>query len=113
MMEHKIINAIKDILPNLPIYHDFAPEKVNIPFLVLQRVGGAGNLLFDEEIGCYEVRFQLTVWSDNRLNAIDLSNKIEQSLLQLPIIRVAGAAEATFDPDVGWRGMRQDFFIIT
>lgn len=113
MVEAKIIEQIKSILPNIAIYHDFAIEEANVPFVVLARVGGAGKLFLDREtVGGYEIRLQVSVWAGNRIHAIELSRQIEQALFGLPECAALGASVASFDVQKNWRGMRQDFMLI-
>ena len=110
MIEQILIKQIKADLPNLPIYHDFAPPKAQPPLLVLSRVGGAGHRFLERE-GAYEVRVQISVWATERVQAVQLSRQIEQSLFRLPELSSNGAAVAVHDVDTDWRGMRQDFLI--
>lgn len=112
MIEKTIIRKIKEINAELPVYHDFAPQNAKPPLVILARVGGAGKLFLDRETeGGYEIRIQVTVWAENRVTAILMSNQIESILFRLPELSSQGAAVATHDPDTDWRGMRQDFLI--
>ena len=42
-MEKMLIDAISSALPNIDIYHDFAPEEAVFPLVVIRREGGAGQ----------------------------------------------------------------------
>lgn len=111
-MEIDLIGAMKEVLPDIDVFHDFAPDNAAAPFVVLQRVGGMGNHYVDEETaGGYEVRFQVSAWAVTRVEAIELSQTIETALRKLPTVYVSGAAIAGFDPDTDLRGMQQDFLI--
>ncbi len=111
-MEAQLIKAMKSALPNLDVYHDFAPDNAVAPFIVMQRVGGAGNLYIDHETdGGYQVRFQVSAWASARLDAVALSATVERALRVLPGVAPDGAAVAGFDPDTDLRGMQQDFLI--
>ena len=111
-MEIDLIGTMKEVLPDIDVFHDFAPDNATAPFVVLQRVGGMGNRYVDEETGGgYEVRFQVSAWAVTRVEAIELSQTIESALRKLPTVYVSGAAIAGFDPDTDLRGMQQDFLI--
>ena len=112
-MEKTIIDAIRSALPTVEVYHDFAPDDTGSPLVVLQRVGGAGNLFIDNATpGGYQIRLQLVVWAVSRLEAVSLSLRIEQALAALPGVAPIGAAQADYDPDTELRGMRQDFYVL-
>ena len=40
-MEESLIDAISRVLPDVDVYHDFAPEEAEFPLVIVQRVGGA------------------------------------------------------------------------
>lgn len=110
-MEESLISAISRVLPDVDVYHDFAPEEAEFPLVIVQRVGGAGNLFIDpmEEDG-YEVRFSVSVWDVDRLGAVVKSIAIEKSVLSsLEAYAVSAAESVVLDDDR--RGMVQDFVI--
>ena len=112
-MEKTIIDAIRSPLPMVEVYHDFAPDNAGNPLVILQRVGGAGNLFMDNATpGGYQIRLQLAVWAVSRLEAVSLSLRIEKALAALPGVAPIGAAQADYDPDTELRGMRQDFYVL-
>lgn len=112
MIEKKIIQQIKEINAEFPVYHDFAPPQAKPPLAIISRVGGAGKLFLDREtVGGCEIRIQITVWAENRVTAIQISNQIESLLFRLPELISNGAAVSVHDLDTDWRGMRQDFVI--
>lgn len=112
-MEKTIIDAIRSSLPTVEVYHDFAPDNAGNPLVILQRVGGAGNLFMDNRTpGGYQIRLQVTVWAQTRLEAVSLSLRIEQALAALPGVAPIGAAQADYDTETGLRGMRQDFYVM-
>lgn len=112
MIEQQLIQAIKGVLPDMVVYHDFAPEEAVAPFVILYRVGGSGSLYLDNGAKGYQIREQITVWAGSRLVAIDLSRKIEGALNRLDYISAIEAARALFDADVRLYGMTQDFYVI-
>ncbi|ULJ67904.1 tail completion protein gp17 [Wielerella bovis] len=113
MIEKVIIQKIKEINAEFPVFHDFAPPQAKPPLAIISRVGGAGKLFLDQETaGGYEVRVQITVWAENRVTAILISNQIESLLCRLPELTSDGAAVSTHDPETDWRGMRQDFLCV-
>lgn len=112
-MEQTIIEAIHTALPGVEVYHDFAPDNAGHPLVVMQRVGGAGNLFMDSGTpGGYQIRLQVAVWAAARLEAVSLALHIERALSALPGVAPIGAAQADFDAETELRGMRQDFYVI-
>lgn len=111
-MERRLIEAVRAAQPALPVYHNVAPDHARPPFLVLQRVGGAGHLYLEQGAEGYEVRFQVACWASDHVAAVALSRSVEQALLDLPAVCAQGAALAAVDADTGWAGMRQDFLVI-
>lgn len=111
MVERLLISAVKSVLPEIKVYHDFAPESAKPPFVLLARVGGAGRRYFGGDATA-EVRMQISVWADGRIEALALSLRIADALCALPEVSAAEAAVSVFDADTGWRGMRQDFMVL-
>ena len=112
-MEKTLSDAVRSALPTVEVYHDFAPDNAGSPLVVLQRVGGAGNLFMDNATpGGYQIRLQLAVWAVSRLEAVALARRIEQVLTALPGVAPIGAAQADYDAETELRGMRQDFYIL-
>lgn len=110
-MDSLLIRAINQAVPDVDVYHDFAPEEAEFPLVIVQRVGGAGNLFINpmEEDG-YEVRFSVSVWDVDRLGAVAKSIEIEKSVLSsLEAYAVSAAESVVLDDDR--RGMVQDFVI--
>lgn len=113
MIEKTIIQKIKEINAEFPVYHDFAPPQAKPPLAIISRVGGAGKLFLDRETaGGKEIRIQITVWAANRVTAIQTSDQIESLLFRLPECANVGAAVSVYDADTDWRGMRQDFLFL-
>lgn len=112
-METAIIAAISSALPDVEIYHDYAYEEAVLPLVIVERVGGEGNLFLSSEAGGYHIRFYISVWTMDRLDAINRSKAIETAILALPNTSVLGAAVSLTDEETGKRGMGQDFVILT
>ena len=110
-MEAQIIAAISKAAPGVRCYHDAAPNQPSTPYVVLQRVGGAGHLHLDTETSDYEARLQLAVWHPDRLTVNRVSREIEAALMRIDGVQPIGAAVADYDPTTSLRGMRQDFYI--
>ena len=112
-MEQQIITAIKTVLPNVEVYNDFAGTDPTSPYVVIQRVGGEGQLYLDKLTkGGYQVRLQVAVWAADRITANNSALLIESAITELPQATALGAAVADFDEDTNLRGMRQDFSIL-
>lgn len=112
-MEKQIIAAVKSVLPDVAVYHDYAPEEAALPLVIIQRVGGGGHVFLDEPAsGGYEVRFYVSIWAQERLPVVAMSQTIEAALLALQGVWAPAAAVALSDPDSGRRGMGQDFFVV-
>ena len=112
-LEAKIISSIRNALPQVDIYHDYALENSALPLVVIKRDGGSGNLYIDHETsGGYEVRFYISVWSYSRPEALAHSRVIEAALCRLPGVTALGAAKSLFETDPDVRGMGQDFMVV-
>ncbi|MFC3873317.1 tail completion protein gp17 [Neisseria musculi] len=113
-VEALVVRAVKSVSPETDVYHDFAPDNAVVPFVVIQRVGGEGNLYLDNQTGGgYQVRVQVSVWAADRLAAVELSQQIESALSLQARSAALGAALSAYDPDTGWRGMQQDFYVFS
>lgn len=110
-MEKQLIKAIQSVEPDLPVYHDYAPEEAVLPLAIIRREGGAGHLFLEQGQEGYSVRFYVSVWAGSRLEAVRLSHALEAAVCDLPSAFAMGAAEALFDPETGKRGMGQDFVL--
>lgn len=111
-MEESLIDAISRVLPDVDVYHDFAPEEAEFPLVIVQRVGGGGCLFLDHNDDGYEVRFSVSVWDVDRLGAVEKSRAVERSVLDSLEGYALSAADAVVLDD-GRRGMVQDFVFMT
>ena len=109
-MEKMLIDAISSALPNIDIYHDFAPEEAVFPLVVIRREGGAGRVFLDHAEETQKIRFSVSVWDTNRLSAVEKSLSVEQSVLYLLEAYALSAAESGVLED-GRRGLGQDFVV--
>lgn len=101
-------------LVNDRVYPDFAPEKMPTPYITYQQVGGeAVNFLTQEDPCKGNARMQVNVWAASRIDASSLALQVEQAMRANTSLQttVLGAAVSTSEPDLGLRGMRQDFSI--
>lgn len=109
-MEKMLIDAISSALPNIDIYHDFAPEEAVFPLVVIRREGGAGRVFIDHAEETQKIRFSVSVWDTSRLSAVEKSLSVEQSVLSLLEAYALSAAESVVLED-GRCGMVQDFVV--
>lgn len=109
-MEKMLIDAISSALPNIDIYHDFAPEEAVFPLVVIRREGGAGRIFIDHAEETQKIRFSVSVWDTSRLSAVEKSLSVERSVLSLLEAYALSAAESVVLED-GRRGMVQDFVV--
>ena len=109
-MEKMLIDAISSALPNIDIYHDFAPEEAVFPLVVIRREGGAGRIFIDHAEETQKIRFSVSVWDTSRLSAVEKSLSVERSVLTLLEAYALSAAESVVMED-GRRGMVQDFVV--
>lgn len=113
-IEVMIVQAVKRVRADMDVFHDFAPDNAAVPFVVISRVGGEGNLYLDHQTdGGYHVRMQVSVWAEERLESVNISRQIENELNLLQGVRAVSAALSAVDPDVGWFGMHQDFYVVS
>ena len=111
-MDSLLIRAINQAVPDVDVYHDFAPEEAEFPLVIVQRVGGAGCLFLDHNDDGYEVRFSVSVWDVDRLSAVEKSRAVERSVLDSLEGYALSAADAVVLDDCR-RGMVQDFVFVT
>lgn len=109
-MEKMLIDAISSALPNIDIYHDFAPEEAVFPLVVIRREGGAGRVFIDHAEETQKIRFSVSVWDTSRLSVVEKSLSVERSVLSLLEAYALSAAESVVLED-GRRGMVQDFVV--
>ena len=109
-MEKMLIDAISSVLPNIDIYHDFAPEEAVFPLVVIRREGGAGRVFLDHAEETQKIRFGVSVWDGDRLSAVEKSLAVERAILGSMEGYALSAAESVVLED-GRRGMVQDFVI--
>ena len=109
-MEKMLIDAISSALPNIDIYHDFAPEEAVFPLVVIRREGGAGRVFLDHAEETQKIRFGVSVWDGDRLSAVEKSLAVERAILGSMEGYALSAAESVVLED-GRRGMVQDFVI--
>lgn len=111
-MEKELIDAIRLYLPEIDIYHDFAPEESEFPLIIVQRLGGSGNRFVDHDTdGGYEMRFTIASWADGRMEANRIGEIVENALNTLSCCVPVAAPESMADTDTGRRGVVQDFLI--
>lgn len=112
-MEKLIITTIKTAL-NMPCYWSFADESAETPFVVLQWVGGSGQLFYDHlTVGGYDRRLQIAVWSESSIQSNEAMRTIEQNLMMFPNITAIGAPVDDYDAEIGVYGSRLDFTVLT
>lgn len=109
-MEKMLIDAISSALPNIDIYHDFAPEEAVFPLVVIRREGGAGRVFLDHAEETQKIRFSVSVWDGDRLSAVEKSLAVERAILGSMEGYALFAAESVVLED-GRRGMVQDFVV--
>lgn len=109
-MEKMLIDAISSALPNIDIYHDFAPEEAVFPLVVIRREGGAGRVFLDHAEETQKIRFSVSVWDTSRLSVVEKSLSVERSVLSLLEAYALSAAESVVLED-GRCGMVQDFVV--
>ena len=109
-MEKMLIDAISSALPNIDIYHDFAPEEAVFPLVVIRREGGAGRVFIDHAEETQKIRFSVSVWDTSRLSAVEKSLSVERSVLSFLEAYALSAAESVVLED-GRRGMVQEFVV--
>lgn len=109
-IESQIFDSLKTLVSNR-CYPDIAPELTTRPYITYQQVGGEGINFIDSTIPSKKnARFQINVWADTRASAATLASQVEDALRASALqTTVLGAPVASYDPDTGLRGSRQDF----
>jgi hypothetical protein len=94
------------------VFPDIAPEGTARPYITWQQVDGVPvNFLEGGVPGTKNVRMQVNVWADTRLDASALADQVEDALRQVAALQttVLGSAVAVYEPDTKLKGSMQDF----
>lgn len=112
-VETIIYDALKNLVGNR-VFPDFAPISTARPYIVYQSIGGSAiNFLNQANPGKKNMRLQINVWTETRLEAASLSIQIESAVRQISSLQptVLGAPMTRYDPDTELRGTQQDFSV--
>ena len=111
--ESLIYDALKHLAGGR-VLPDFAPEGTVRPFIVYQAVGGEPmNFISGDQPDKQQVRMQVSVWTETRLEATDLGAQVENAIRAATDLQpeVASGRVATYDETTRYRGTRQDFYL--
>ena len=110
-IEELVRQALGDLAAGR-IFPDFAPTDTDLPFITYQAVGGQPiNFLTGEKPGLTNVRVQINVWSESRIEASSLGAAVESAMREAVALKpevVTGRA-STLDDVTQYRGTMQDF----
>lgn len=112
-MESDLFDALKGLVDSR-VYPDEAPEGAQAPYIVYTQAGGPSPAYVEDIVpNIRGARMQISVWSENRIEASSLALQIEALLIAAPNFqaRPVGALTATKDRETNLRGARQDFYI--
>lgn len=110
-LEADIFTAIKSLVSNR-VYPDLAPANAVKPYVTYQAVGGSAVNFMDSTVPSQKnARVQVNVWGDTRASVSTLARQIEDALRATVALKatVLGAPVASYEPETGLRGSRQDF----
>lgn len=107
-----VFGALKDLVAGR-CYPCEAPEGVARPFIVYQGVGGqSANYMGNSVTGQKNARIQVAVWADTEQTAIDLMQRVDETLSGAPILATSvGAPVDVHEADTRRFGQRLDFSI--
>ena len=94
------------------VYPDLAPENPVRPYITYQQTGGDAINFVESTIPSKKnVRMQINVWADKRLQATAMGDAVEDVLRTLIALQptVLGGAIATYDDETKLRGTLQYF----
>jgi len=113
--EVDLVSALNGLVSNR-VFPDVADYHTATPFITFQQVGGAAlNYLEGVAPAQKPVRIQISVWADTRLQAMQLIRKVQDLVVQPPLLATTeGAAIAYYDNETKLRAAHQDFsFLFT
>lgn len=115
--EADLFTLLKTAAPALGtrVFPDFAPVTTQRPYVTYQGIGGQVlNMVANVAPGVRNAMVQITVWSDTRKEALDISRAIESAICTTNVFKSArpvAAAVADYDAEIPVYGARQDFTI--
>ncbi|MGZ9713902.1 tail completion protein gp17 [Glaciimonas sp. GNP009] len=112
-VESTIFHTLRALVSDR-VWQNVADEKVALPYMTYQLVGGAAVNFLDPTIPSKKnSRWQIDIWSTSPAEVALLSQQAEDLLRVAPELRttVLGAAVGSYEPDVDppLHGRRQDF----
>lgn len=96
------------------VFPDVAPVTTERPYITWQQIGGdVINPLANEVASKRNAMVQVNIWSDTRLQAVQVAQQIEVALVTATrfIARPLSALVSRHEPDIGLYGAEQDFTI--
>lgn len=95
------------------VYPDSAPANARVPFAIYQQVGGQPVNFMAGSSLTRNGRFQIAVWSNDRVEASQCMREVETLLVEDARTQatVLGGAISTHDAEVKRYGAMQDFSI--
>ncbi len=114
--EPTIVTTLGALVSNR-VFPDVAPENTARPYITYQQVGGTGINFLDQATvpNKRHARFQINVWAETREEVVTLMGQVETALRGLTALQptVEAAPVASYEPDTGLRGSRQDFSFLS
>lgn len=110
-VESNLFDALKTLVSNR-VYPDVAPQTVARPYITYTQVGGRAIAYLESAVvGLRNGRFQVNVWADSRLAAMNLCRQVEDTLVASTTLRAIplGAPVSVYEPETKLYGTRQDF----
>lgn len=111
--EDHIYQLLKD-LANGRVFPDVAELGTPKPYITYQAVGGAPiNYLSGDRPDKQQVRMQVNVWAESRIEASELGMLVEDTMRSAHHLQVevSTGRTSTYDEQTDLRGTMQDFVI--
>jgi hypothetical protein len=115
--ESDLFTLLKAASPALGtrVFPDFAPVTTARPYCTYQGIGGdVLNMVANVAPGVRNAMLQITVWSNTRKEALEISRAIEDAMCTTSVFKAArplAAAVADYDAEIPVYGSRQDFTV--
>lgn len=110
MIEKQVEQLLNPLVGNR-VYFEAAPQKVQMPYIILQQVGGNPLEFLGGPSGSDFVRLQIDVWADKRTTANEIMSSVRELMAGIQASPV-GAPISMYEPAIDARRRSCDFRIL-